>query len=176
MDELQLHLLVNHIPVIGLPIGLLLAIGGVIFKWDHVRKAGVVVYLACGLAVFAANFTGEGAEDIVEDNVSWVDHKQIHEHEEASETAMTLSGIAMALALVHLFNWPGNPAFRNIIMTAFLVVGIAASIMIGLAAHEGGKIMRPHLGSSGAMPAQGTSPQDVIHDEQGHEESDEAND
>ena len=155
MDGLQIHLLVNHIPVIGIPIGLMLAVGGFLFKWEAVRRTGVVVFLATGLFVFPANFTGEDAEDIVEDNAAWVSHDQIHEHEEQAETAMNISVAGLALALLHLFNWPAKQSIRNIIFGAFIVVGIVASTLIGLAAHEGGKIMRPHLGGAVVAPPTG---------------------
>lgn len=146
-NELQLHLWVNHVPIIGTIIGVLVVFAGAILKHEAVRKAGLVIYVVTGLAVFPANFTGEGAEDIVEDNVSWVDHKQIHEHEELAETAMTITVVGLALALLSLFQWPRTVGVQRLISAAFLIVGIAGSIYIGLAGHEGGKIMRPHLGA-----------------------------
>jgi uncharacterized membrane protein len=145
MDGLEVHLLVNHIPVIGVPIGVLLALGGVIFKNDVIRKTGVVVFLATGLAVFPANFTGEAAEDITEERIANVSHDQIHEHEEASEKAMNLTVVALVLGLVHLFNWPSKKKIRDIIFVGFLVTGIASMVLIGLTAHEGGKIRRPDI-------------------------------
>lgn len=147
-NELQLHLWVNHIPIIGTIIGVLVALFGAVRKQDAVRKAGLVIYVITGLAVFPANFSGEGAEDIVEDNVSWVSHDQIHEHEELAETSMTLVVIGMVLALLLLFNWPRIHSAQRLISAAFFIVGIAGSIYIGMAGHEGGKIMRPHLGAA----------------------------
>ncbi len=146
-NELQLHLWVNHVPIIGTIIGVLVVLLGAILKQDAVRKTGLVIYIVTGLAVFPANFTGEGAEDIVEDNVSWVSHDQIHEHEELAETAMTITVIGLALALLSLFQWPRTVGIQRLISAAFLIVGIAGTIVIGLAGHEGGKIMRPHLGA-----------------------------
>jgi len=146
-NDLQLHLWANHVPIIGTIIGVMVVLIGAVLKQEVVRKTGLVIYVVTGLAVFPANFTGEGAEDIVEDTVSWVDHKQIHEHEELAETSMTLTVIGVALALLSLFNWPRVQSLQRLIAAAFLVVGIAGCVYIGLAGHEGGKIMRPHLGA-----------------------------
>jgi len=170
-NELQLHLWVNHVPIIGTIIGVLVVLLGAILKQDAVRKTGLVIYIVTGLAVFPANFTGEGAEDIVEDNVSWVSHDQIHEHEELAETAMTITVIGLALALLSLFQWPRTVGIQRLVSAAFLIVGIAGTITIGLAGHEGGKIMRPHLGaaeqpSSGAteQPGSGAAERSNEHD------------
>ena len=158
MDGLQLHLWVNHIPIIGTIIGVLLAFGGMIFKNETLRKTGLVVYIVTGLAVFPANFTGEEAEHIVEDTITWADqeqlHHSIHEHEEQAETAMTLTVIGMVLAALSLFGWPRSESIQRLLGAAFLIAGIAGSIVIGLAGHEGGKIMRPHLGAPSSEHAQ----------------------
>ena len=69
MNGLDIHLLVNHIPVIGIPIGVLVALGGMLFKAEAVKKTGLIIFIATGVFVFPANFSGEDAEDIVEDNV-----------------------------------------------------------------------------------------------------------
>lgn len=148
MDGLQMHLLVNHVPIIGTIIGVLVALVGALFKTDVVKRTGLVIYIATGLFVFAANFTGEEAEDLIEQRVSWVSHDQIHEHEEAAETAMTITVIGLVLALIHLVNVPRSQSVQRLVLSVFLLVGIAGTIAVGIAGHEGGKIRRPDLGSA----------------------------
>jgi len=142
MDGLTIHLIVNHIPIIGTAIGIIVTLAGAVFVREDVRKAGLIIYVVTGLAIFPANFTGEEAEDIVENRYEWVSHDQIHEHEEAAETAMTLTVIALVLALLHLFNKPSTPGFRRILLTAFFTVSIAGTVMAIYTGFEGGKIMR----------------------------------
>lgn len=157
MDGLQLHLLVNHVPIIGTIIGVLVVLVGVLVKADTVKKTGLVIYLATGLFVFAANFTGEDAEDIVEQRVSWVSDNQIHEHEEAAETAMTITVVGLILALIHLVNVPALQSLQRLVLAAFLITGIAGTVAVGIAGHEGGKIRRPDLNgtATSAAPQQG---------------------
>lgn len=147
MDGLQIHLLVNHVPIIGTIIGVLVVLVGAVLKMELVKRTGLVIYLATGLFVFAANFSGEEAEDIVEAQASWVSHDQIHEHEEAAETAMTITVIGLVLALIHLVNVPPSNSIQRLVLSAFLLVGIAGTIAVGVAGHEGGKIRRPDLGA-----------------------------
>lgn len=145
MDALDIHLWVNHLPIIGTAIGVLVALVGATLSKNDVKIAGIVIYVVAGLAIFPANFTGEDAEHIVEDRVEWVDHDQIHEHEEAAETAMTFTVIGLVLALLVLFNKPDSPGFKRMVFSAFLAVGIIGCIMTVKAGHEGGKIRRPDL-------------------------------
>lgn len=148
MDGLQLHLLVNHVPIIGTIIGVMVVLVGAFLKMELVKRTGLVIYLATGLFVFAANFTGEDAEEIIEERVSWVSHDQIHEHEEAAETAMTITVIGLVLALIHLVNVPPSNSIQRLVLSAFLLAGIAGAIAVGIAGHEGGKIRRPDLGTT----------------------------
>ncbi|MFZ9869918.1 MAG: hypothetical protein ACO3I4_01895 [Candidatus Kapaibacteriota bacterium] len=148
MDGLQIHLLVNHVPIIGTIIGVLVTLLGAIVKADVVKRTGLAIYIATGLFVFAANVSGEEAEDLVEERVSWVSHDQIHEHEEAAETAMTITVIGLILALVHLVNVPPSQSVQRLVLSAFFLAGIAGTIAVGMAGHEGGKIRRPDLGAA----------------------------
>ena len=148
MDGLQIHLLVNHVPIIGTIIGVLVTLLGAIVKADVVQRTGLAIYIATGLFVFAANVSGEEAEDLVEERVSWVSHDQIHEHEEAAETAMTITVIGLILALVHLVNVPPSQSVQRLVLSAFFLTGIAGTIAVGMAGHEGGKIRRPDLGAA----------------------------
>ena len=142
MDEHAIHLIVNHIPIIGTAIGLLVTLAGAVLVRDDVRKAGLIIYIVTGLFIFLANFTGEATEHIVEEKYAWVSHDQIHEHEEAAETAMTLTSIGLVLALLHLFNWPPTPGFRRLLLSAFMVVAIAGTAMAIYTGFQGGKILR----------------------------------
>ena len=49
MNGLDIHLLVNHIPVIGIPIGVLVALGGMLFKAEAVKKTGLIIFIATGV-------------------------------------------------------------------------------------------------------------------------------
>ncbi len=145
MDPVWLHLLFNHIPIIATAFAVLVVFAALIIRNDVVRRTGLVLYVVAGLAIYPANFTGEPAEEKVEE-IAGISHKQIHEHEEAAELAVTLTSIALFLALLHLFNRPSQVNFQRLVLTAFLIIAVAANIQAVITGHEGGLIRRPELG------------------------------
>ena len=66
MNQAHLHLIVNHLPIVGsLFAAVLLAVG--VFKASPVlTKAGLVAVLAAGLLCVPAQLTGEGAAAIAQ--------------------------------------------------------------------------------------------------------------
>jgi uncharacterized membrane protein len=147
MDPVLGHLVINHVPIIGTILAVGIVLVALVLKNDTVKRTGLILFVAAGITVFPANFSGEQAEERVE-HMAGVSHDQIHEHEEAAETTMTLMSIALLLALVHLFGKPATPNIQRLVFTAFLITSIIACIYTGIAGHEGGKIMRPELSNN----------------------------
>lgn len=147
MDPVLMHLVINHVPIIGTILAVGIVIVAMLIKNDTVKKTGLILFVAAGITIYPANFTGEDAEEIVE-NRAGISEQQIHEHEEAAETSMTLMSIAVVLALLHLFNRPATPKFQAFVFGAYMVTALAACTYVGIAGHEGGKITRPELGNS----------------------------
>ncbi|RPI69157.1 MAG: hypothetical protein EHM43_02680 [Ignavibacteriae bacterium] len=147
MDPVLMHLVINHVPIIGTILALGIVIVAMLIKNDTVKKTGLILFVAAGITIYPANFTGEEAEEKIEHNAG-ISEDQIHEHEEAAETSMTLMSIAVVLALLHLFNRPSTTSFQRLVFAAYLVTALAACTFVGIAGHEGGKIMRPELGNS----------------------------
>lgn len=67
MNPAHVHLLVNHLPIVGFAIGVLLLIATMIFHGDRgLFLASLIVIVMSGAGGLAAQFTGEPAEEIVE--------------------------------------------------------------------------------------------------------------
>jgi hypothetical protein len=102
MNEAHLHLLVNHIPIVGGGLAVL------ILAWGLIRKNKSIVQLALGLLVLVgiaslvADLTGEGAEEVVEHSGVAFNHDAIHEHEEAAFFANMAAMLTGIVALVTL--------------------------------------------------------------------------
>jgi len=151
MDPLQLHLLVNHLPIIGALTALIVVVIGVIRKDATIRTVGLSVYAVMALAVLPTYFSGEGAEERIE-NIAGISHDVIHEHEESAELSLTVMLIAAAVALATLLTqWKGM-SIAQPLTYLFVVIALMATLQIARTGHEGGKIRRPDLGS--AAPSQ----------------------
>lgn len=144
MNSTEIHLALNHIPVLGSFFAFILLAFGIGMKKDILKKAGLIVMIIAGLTAIPVDKSGENAEHIVEEYPG-VSHDQIHEHEEMAESAIPLSiACSIFAALALYFNVKEHPRAR---ISALLVLILALTnfIMMAQVANEGGKIRRPDL-------------------------------
>lgn len=89
MSGAHFHLILNHVPIVGL------AIATIILAYGHFRREQSVISLALGLIVFLSLATipvylsGEPAEETIE-NLAGVSEELIDAHEEFAEVAFVL--------------------------------------------------------------------------------------
>jgi hypothetical protein len=153
MNGQELHLLVNHVPVIG-SMGALLLLA---IAWLWPSKALVRTALAftvlVGVSAVAAFLTGEPAEEVIE-HLPGIVSGAIEHHEEMADRALWL-GIATGLVgLVGLFMGRRGSGKRSLVLPS-LVFMIALVALMTWTAHLGGKIHRPELSGAGAVVAPG---------------------
>lgn len=152
MDGLQLHLLTNHLPIIGTMAALFVVILGMLRKNDGAITAGLIIYVVMAVAVVPAYLSGEEAEERVEE-IAGVSHDVIHEHEEMAELSLWLTSVSGLLALGALFARSKQSSLSPKVALAFVVLAVIAFGQAARTGHEGGKIRRPDLGTSVASPA-----------------------
>ncbi|NQW29381.1 MAG: hypothetical protein HQ472_02570 [Ignavibacteria bacterium] len=144
MEPTQLHNLFNHLPIIGTAIGFVIVGVSFFMKNKTVRNVGLLTFAVMALAAFPANYTGEDAEEQVEEFKN-VDHNVIHEHEELTEIILPLAGIGAFLALTLVFFESRLGKAAPIVLVAFFVVAAFEVVQAVRAGHQGGKIRRPEL-------------------------------
>lgn len=146
----QFHLLVNHLPVVGIAFAALALLCAMLLKSLDVKRFVLALTAVAGLAALPAYFTGEPAEDVAE-NLPGVTKALIHEHEEAAEFATVLAvvtGLAAAAALVLARRRPEllQKGVPGVLLLSLVTLGA-----MGKTAHEGGKIRHPEI--RGDQPA-----------------------
>jgi len=147
----QFHMLVNHLPVIGF-IGIILAL--VVALWVKSRDIRRFVLLATvlvGLSALPSLWTGEPAEEVVE-GLPDISKSLIHEHEEMAEKATVLALITAGFAAMAYLLQRRRPETMNKSIPVVLAFSLVTSGVMGLAAHEGGKIRHPEINPD-ATPA-----------------------
>ena len=102
MNDVHLHLALNHFPVIGLAIGTLVLFVGILLRKDQVKATALGIFIFSALMAIAANYTGEGAEDLVE-TIPGISEQYIETHEEKAEVFLTLILVLGGVSLVTLF-------------------------------------------------------------------------
>lgn len=144
MNGAQLHLAINHVPVILSLIGLAVLVWGWLSKNPEIKKVALVLIVANAFSAGAAFLTGEPAEDVLRNTPSFSRHL-IHEHEEAGEAALIVSIVAGVAALGTLLLAQKKPALSNYLMYATLILMVMTSIAFLKTAHEGGLIKHDEI-------------------------------
>ena len=153
----QLHLAVNHLPVVGVLIAFLVMVAGMILKNETVKKTGLGILVFAAITVAPAYLSGEEAEELVEDKPG-VSEALIHDHEESAELSFVFTGLSGGVAALALFlgrKRNGELAKK----TAVGAMGLSAVTVALLAntAHLGGMIRHDEIRpAGGAIPAAGS--------------------
>ncbi|MEI6311301.1 MAG: hypothetical protein WCP57_03475 [Bacteroidota bacterium] len=99
MNTAHYHLLVNHFPIILPIIGLLILVGGLIFKSELIKRTAYTIFIVAAFFSMASMYTGDGAEEVVE-NIPGVVESSIHTHEEAAELFAILTYVLGSISIV----------------------------------------------------------------------------
>jgi hypothetical protein len=101
MNGAQLHLMLNHLPVMGTLFSLLLLAWSLIRRSAEIQKLALGVALLAGLSSVPAYLTGEPAEEVIE-HMAGVDEAYIEEHESMGKFALWCG---VALGVVAAARW-----------------------------------------------------------------------
>src|SRR5688500_18663016 len=102
VNAAHLHLLVNHLPILGTFFGLALLLAALLRRSGELRVAALVTLVLVGAAAQVAVRSGERAEGLVEE-LDGVAEADIHEHEEQAERAGWAATATAIAALAALF-------------------------------------------------------------------------
>jgi hypothetical protein len=134
MNAAHIHLLFNHIPILGSIFGLLLLIYAVYRGSDEVRNVCLGVFVVTALITIPVYLSGDGAAQIVSP-LPGVSEDLIRQHDSAATITMVvieLLGISSLLGLWQL--WKGRALARWLFVTV-LVLAVLSS---GLGVWTGG--------------------------------------
>jgi len=159
MDIAYLHIITNHIPIIGVPLALFLLVLGIWRKSDELKTASFLIFAFMGIATFGTYLLGQGGEDFVED-LAGISDDAIENHEDFAKFALASVGVTAIISLFALVRYKGfsflkrrhtevaegkNSAepvlyFPKWIVFGILVSALASSAILGYTGKLGGKI------------------------------------
>lgn len=143
MNAAQLHLILNHVPIVGLLFALAFTAYGWWRRDASLINAGKWAIIISVLLTIPTYLSGEPAEEIVEHQTN-VSHDIIHEHEEAAELAFILM---LVLGGLTFFSWWKQRSSR-LWTTIVLVAGLVVFAFMARVGHLGGLIQHPELRDS----------------------------
>ncbi len=150
MNGAHLHLMLNHLPVIGTLIATGLLTVAVLRPNDSLRRAALALLVLGGFAAGAAQLTGEPAEETVEDRVG-VSESAIESHEDAAKLA-TIGAVVLAVGAAGALLAFRRRGVPNAAAVALLVGGFAVTGAMAWTANLGGLIRHPEIAAAGSGP------------------------
>src|SRR2546425_12686196 len=146
MNLAHLHLLLNHFPIIGTLIGLVLFAASFLGKNGDLKRAGLMVLAVMALLALPAFFSGVGAQAAIRKDQG-VSTALIDRHEGAAMLALLFMEITGALALVALWQrhrvTAGKRSSWN--LKAILLFSIVTAGLMARVGTTGGDIRHPEI-------------------------------
>ena len=143
----HIHLILNHIPLIGVGFTILLFIIALIRNSKELINVSLIFTIIVALWAIPAYLTGEPAEEIVEE-LPGISENLIKQHEEMAEKAFIFLEVVGALALVTLIVKRYSQKLAAWLMSVTLLGLIAGVGMIAWTANLGGRINHPEITSN----------------------------
>lgn len=145
MNAAHLHLILNHVPVIGTAITLFVLFIGIIKKSDDVKKVSVLILILTALITIPVYVTGNNAEGKIEGNYEDVDESFIEQHEDFAYYSFIVMNIAGAIAIVAMFLYKKPKLLPNSFSYFLFALLIVVLSMMGYTANLGSKIHHPEV-------------------------------
>ena len=147
-----MHLILAHIPVVGLFLSTLLFAYAWWRRDAGARKIALAGLTFSGLMALPVFFTGEGAEEVVE-KLAGISETLIERHEDAALIAAVLSALVGAVAALSWFwEWRRGSSPRAL-GVAVALSALVAFGAIGWTANLGGQINHPEIAGNAASAA-----------------------
>jgi len=144
MNEAHFHLVVNHLPIVGILIGLLVLVTGFILKKPEVKVTALGIFVFSGLASIAAFYSGEGAEEIVE-RIPGISETLINQHEESAELFFTVILILGGISLITMFLDIKKYRFAKFGFILVILLSLAAGVLAKNVGTTGGEIRHTEI-------------------------------
>ncbi len=151
MNPVHLHLALNHVAVVGIPIALLLALRGFFRDGKIFLPLSYKLVVALALITLVVYLTGEPTEEAVE-HLTGISEKLIEPHEDAATVALVLTLLSGCLALVGLV-FSAKEKLAPTIHKALTVCLLLASGSLAFTALQGGKIHHEEIRDSNGVGA-----------------------
>lgn len=149
MNLAHLHLILNHIPVVGVPLTLLILLWGELRKDAAVIRLGWLLLVVLAVITIPAFLTGEPAEEIVE-HLPGVEKGLINTHEDHATLALIVTLAGGLFSLLALVFSSTRPLLHRFLRVTILVAALFSTAALLWTANAGGKIRHTEIRSGAA--------------------------
>lgn len=145
MNSAHIHLIINHVPVILTIFSLFVLLAGYFKNKQDYRKLAFIGFVIAAIFTIITFYTGDGAEDIVED-IAAFSHDTIENHEHAAETSRLFAILLGLFGLAGIFYFKSDKVkgFKVFIIITILLALLASAYLI-YTGYLGGMIRHTEL-------------------------------
>jgi uncharacterized membrane protein len=151
MNGAHLHLILNHIPILGSIFALFLLSYGAFYKNRSISNAGLVTIVIAALFAIPVYLSGEEAEHAV-DGITGVSQVAIETHEDHAEIALWVMLMSGAIALGTLLSTFKNKNTSPVLLWINLGLLIIVVLLMVRTGNSGGTIHHPEIDSEQLAP------------------------
>ncbi|MEI6021284.1 MAG: hypothetical protein WCR21_09160 [Bacteroidota bacterium] len=144
MDQAHLHLLITHLPLFGSFLGALVLIYGISKKSEVTNLAAYYVFIISAIGAGIAYFTGEAAEESVEE-IAGILKDSIKFHEDFAFYTIICMCFLGFISLLGLILTIKKLPFTNSISYLILVISVLGFFAASRTAYLGGQIRHTTL-------------------------------
>lgn len=140
----HVHLIINHLPIIGSLLGGLVLAHGMGTKSYQTNIAAYYILVLSALGAIIAYFTGEPAEKLVKFTVNYQD-KLIHNHEEFAVYALISFVLLGMVSLIALYTIYQKLSYANMLAKIIMTICIISFLLVARTGYLGGLIRHTEL-------------------------------
>ncbi len=147
MNLAHLHLLINHLPVFGSLLGMIVLIHGMWTKNGQTKIAAYNLFILSAIGAGIAFMTGEPAEEAVE-KIAGVAESAIEQHEDFAMFSLISFILLGLLAIFGLFITLKQSNFMRPVATIILIVSLISFVLVARTGYLGGLIRHTEITDS----------------------------
>ena len=153
MNAAYLHLIINHLSIVGIFMAFLVLLLGWLGKKPAVQKTALLLFVFVGLVSIPVYLSGNGAEEIVE-KFAGVSQDAIEAHEESAVITLIFIEILAVASLMGFALFGRRENLPKGFLVTVVILTIVAGILTAKTSNLGGKIRHPQE-MGGTLPAGG---------------------
>jgi hypothetical protein len=150
MNWAQAHLLLNHLPVLGLVYSLLVLVGSFFCYRRELQRTALALFVVTALGTIPTYLTGEPAEHVVRD-MPEVERDLIDVHQDWATASLIGIEVVGVVSLVGLYlAWKST--LPEMLVQVCLLLALVSFAIVGWTAHLGGQIHHSEIRAGFVQP------------------------
>jgi len=164
MNFAQIHLFLNHFPIIGTLVGLGLLLISRVGKNEGLRRASLIIFAAMSLLAIPTFFSGTGAQGAIK-KLPGVSDALIERHQGAAMLALLFMELTGAFSLVALWKSQevSRPARWDWSLSAVLLFSMVTAGLMARVGTTGGDIRHPEIATGHEEVTEGSMLSRTVH-------------